>query len=84
MAKRNLSALLDTSITPAPHDEDTDETVRRVLSRWRWFWTADSSKLIEGGALGLLGELWFLPCCSAGTARPAPATTSSAPPPPSR
>lgn len=23
MAKRNLSALLDTSITPAPHDEDT-------------------------------------------------------------
>lgn len=39
---------------------DTGDTVRQVLTRWRWFWTADSSKLIEGGALGLLGELWFL------------------------
>lgn len=40
--------------------EDSADSVRRVLSRWRWFWTADSSRLIEGGALGLLGELWFL------------------------
>jgi hypothetical protein len=28
MAKRNLSALLDTSITPAPHDEDTAAPAR--------------------------------------------------------
>lgn len=40
--------------------EDSADTVKRVLSRWRWFWTADSSRLVEGGALGLLGELWFL------------------------
>lgn len=40
--------------------DDSADTVRRALSRWRWFWTADSSRLIEGGALGLLGELWFL------------------------
>lgn len=40
--------------------EDSADTIRSVLSRWRWFWTADSSRLLEGGALGLLGELWFL------------------------
>lgn len=42
--------------------EDNGDIVRGVLSRWRWFWTADSSRLAEGGAIGLLGELRFLTC----------------------
>lgn len=56
-----FTALTEDVLTAlADGTEDSGDTVRRVLSRWRWFWNADSSRLVEGGALGLLGELWFL------------------------
>lgn len=34
--------------------------VASTLARWRWFWSAESNRLVNGGALGLFGELWFL------------------------
>lgn len=48
------------------HDELTKKTTdnvaitMKVLRTWRWLWEADQSSLTKDGALGLIGELWFL------------------------
>ncbi|MCV7067492.1 PD-(D/E)XK motif protein [Mycolicibacterium farcinogenes] len=41
-------------------DRDRDTAVARRISRWRWFWKSDPTRLSETDALGLFGELWFL------------------------
>ncbi len=42
------------------HGEGAEVVVRRVLDRWRRFWSVPHTGLSEDAALGLFGELWFL------------------------
>jgi hypothetical protein len=39
---------------------DSQNTIERILARWRWFWDTPPAGLTDTEAVGLFGELWFL------------------------
>ncbi len=53
-----VSAEIVTALTES-HD-DPLSTIKQILARWRWFWSAPLSGLSDEAMIGLFGELWFL------------------------
>jgi hypothetical protein len=44
----------------AESQSDPLATIKQILARWRWFWSAPPSGLSDEAMIGLFGELWFL------------------------